>query len=189
MHLLTPISCRFTFVIAFLLLLTGAALNDQHGEESMYFGNYYCYVVKPGVFAGAAVLSLASVTLGILYYLTLSSAKERNDPWPGPVAPNQAQVGGGIAMGQPQFPPQNPPNQDPVFVHEDTYMRRQFTWPEDSWFNVGVRLYCILVRCSEKPWRSHHCTSISSWCLSGFVGMSKNTPFLKHRSLIFSHFQ
>ncbi|RVX01753.1 hypothetical protein CK203_024356 [Vitis vinifera] len=118
---------RFTFVIAFLLLLTGAALNDQHGEESMYFGNYYCYVVKPGVFAGAAVLSLASVTLGILYYLTLSSAKERNDPWPGPVAPNQAQVGGGIAMGQPQFPPQNPPNQDPVFVHEDTYMRRQFT--------------------------------------------------------------
>ncbi|CBI26566.3 hypothetical protein AAG906_004593 [Vitis piasezkii] len=117
----------FTFVIAFLLLLTGAALNDQHGEESMYFGNYYCYVVKPGVFAGAAVLSLASVTLGILYYLTLSSAKERNDPWPGPVAPNQAQVGGGIAMGQPQFPPQNPPNQDPVFVHEDTYMRRQFT--------------------------------------------------------------
>ena len=189
MHLLTPISCRFTFVIAFLLLLTGAALNDQHGEESMYFGNYYCYVVKPGVFAGAAVLSLASVTLGILYYLTLSSAKERNDPWPGPVAPNQAQVGGGIAMGQPQFPPQNPPNQDPVFVHEDTYMRRQFTWPEGSWFNVGVRFCCILVCCSEKPWRSHHCTSISSWCLSGFVGMSKNTPFLKHRSLIFSHFQ
>lgn len=128
MHLLTY-SCRFTFVIAFLLLLTGAALNDQHGEESMYFGNYYCYVVKPGVFAGAAVLSLASVTLGILYYLTLSTAKERNDPWPGPVLPtSQAQGGGGgIAMGQPQFPPQNTTSQDPVFVHEDTYMRRQFT--------------------------------------------------------------
>ncbi|KAL1362384.1 hypothetical protein AAHE18_03G077000 [Arachis hypogaea] len=30
----------FTFVIAFLLLLTAAALNDQHGEESIYFGNY-----------------------------------------------------------------------------------------------------------------------------------------------------
>ena len=128
MHVLTLHVCRFTFVIAFLLLLTGAALNDQHGEESMYFGNYYCYVVKPGVFAGAAVLSLASVTLGILYYLTLSSAKERNDPGPGPVPPNQAQGGsGGIAMGQPQFPPQNPSTQDPVFVHEDTYMRRQFT--------------------------------------------------------------
>lgn len=107
-------------MIAFLLLLTGAALNDQHGLESMYFGNYYCYVVKPGVFAGGAVLSLASVTLGILYYLTFTSAKSGNNPW-GSSVPNQ----GGIAMGQPQFPPQN--SQDPVFVHEDTYMRRQFT--------------------------------------------------------------
>nr|GLL28296.1 uncharacterized protein LOC109194085 [Ipomoea trifida]GMC93096.1 Fc receptor-like protein [Ipomoea batatas]GMC98684.1 Fc receptor-like protein [Ipomoea batatas]GMD02396.1 Fc receptor-like protein [Ipomoea batatas]GMD20470.1 Fc receptor-like protein [Ipomoea batatas] len=109
----------FTFVIAFLLLLTGAALNEQHGEENMYFGNYYCYVVKPGVFAGAAVLSLASVSLGIVYYLTLISAKNTNDPWCPPAPSSQ----GGIAMGQPQFPPQT--TQDPVFVHEDTYMRRQ----------------------------------------------------------------
>ncbi|XP_057971706.1 uncharacterized protein LOC131160263 [Malania oleifera] len=112
----------FTFVIAFLLLLTGAALNDEHGEESIYFGNYYCYVVKPGVFAGGAVLSLASVALGILYYLTLSSAKNVVDPWSNPAIPQ-----GGIAMGQPQFPPQNAQAQEPVFVHEDTYMRRQFT--------------------------------------------------------------
>ncbi|PON97019.1 hypothetical protein TorRG33x02_070690 [Trema orientale] len=113
-------STGFTFVIAFLLLLTGAALNDQHGLESMYFGNYYCYVVKPGVFAGGAILSLVSVTLGILYYVTFTSAKSGDSPW-GSSAQNQ----GGIAMGQPQFPPQN--TQDPVFVHEDTYMRRQFT--------------------------------------------------------------
>ncbi|KAK9272635.1 hypothetical protein L1049_003011 [Liquidambar formosana] len=111
----------FTFVIAFLLLLTGAALNDQHGEESMYFSNYYCYVVKPGVFAGGAVLSLASVILGILYYCTLSSAKNTNAPFGNSAAPNQ----GSIAMGQPQIPPQN--TQEPVFVHEDTYIRRQFT--------------------------------------------------------------
>lgn len=112
----------FTFVIAFLLLLTGAALNDQHGEETMYFGNYYCYVVKPGVFAGAAILSLASVILGIVYYLVLNLAKNNtNASWVGPTAaPNQ----GGIALGQPQFPPLN--TQAPVFVHEDTYMRRQF---------------------------------------------------------------
>ncbi|KAL9429460.1 hypothetical protein AB3S75_031300 [Citrus x aurantiifolia] len=110
----------FTFVIAFLLLLTGAALNDQHGEESMYFGNYYCYVVKPGVFAGGAVLSLASVTLGILYYLTLHSAKN-SGLWGNSSVPQE----GGIAMGQPQFLPQR--TQEPVFVHEDTYMRRQFT--------------------------------------------------------------
>ncbi|XP_042504974.1 protein MODIFYING WALL LIGNIN-2 isoform X2 [Macadamia integrifolia] len=104
----------FTFVIAFLLLLTGAALNDQHGEESMYFGNY-CYVVKPGVFAGGAVLSLSSITLGILYYLTLSSAENRMQ-WGATPYPNQ----GGIAMGPP------PSSQPPVFVPEDTYTRRQF---------------------------------------------------------------
>ncbi|XP_047957053.1 protein MODIFYING WALL LIGNIN-1-like [Salvia hispanica] len=112
----------FTFVIAFLLLLTGAALNDQHGEENLYFGSYYCYVVKPGVFAGAAILSLASVTLGIFYYLTLTSGKEGNEAWGSHVPPSR----GAIAMGQPQFPPHNT-EAPPVFVHEDTYMRRQFT--------------------------------------------------------------
>ncbi|KAI3432180.1 uncharacterized protein J3R85_007585 [Psidium guajava] len=112
----------FTFIIAFLLLLTGAALNDQHGEDSIYFGNYYCYVVKPGVFAGGAILSLASVTLGILYYLSLTRAKDDGQPW-GTSAPNQGI--GGIALGRPQIPPQS--TQGPVFVHEDTYMRRQFT--------------------------------------------------------------
>ncbi|CAN1293006.1 Protein MODIFYING WALL LIGNIN-2 [Linum perenne] len=112
----------FTFVVAFLLLLTGAALNDQHGEESMYFGNYYCYVVKPGVFAGGAVLALVSVTLGIIYYLTLNSAKTTATTTG--AAMNQS----GIAMGHPQFPVQGGGStQDPVFVHEDTYMRRQFT--------------------------------------------------------------
>ncbi|KDP21796.1 hypothetical protein JCGZ_00583 [Jatropha curcas] len=112
----------FTFVIAFLLLLTGAALNDQHGEESMYFGNYYCYVVKPGVFAGGAVLSFASITLGILYYLTLNSSKSINSTWGNPPVSSST----GIAMGQPQNTSQGG-TQDPIFVHEDTYMRRQFT--------------------------------------------------------------
>ncbi|GER48753.1 hypothetical protein STAS_25933 [Striga asiatica] len=107
----------FTFVVAFLLLLTGAALNDQHGEENFYLGYYYCYVVKPGVFAGAAVLSLASVFLGIVYYLILTAAKNNDSSW-GPPAQ------GGIAMGQPQYPPP-PQSQGPMFVHEDTYMRRQ----------------------------------------------------------------
>lgn len=112
----------FTFVIAFLLLLTGAALNDQRGEESMYFSSYSCYVVKPGVFAGGALLSFASVVLGLIYYLNMTSSKNRGDPWGTAPASNQ----GGIALGQPQFPPQST-TQDPVFVHEDTYMRRQFT--------------------------------------------------------------
>ncbi|KAK7821653.1 hypothetical protein CFP56_037517 [Quercus suber] len=75
-----------------------AALNDQHGDESAYF-NYYCYVVKPGVFAGGAMLSLASVALGIIYYLTLISAKNGDSLWGNTSIPNQ----GGIAMGQPQI--------------------------------------------------------------------------------------
>ncbi|KAL5568163.1 hypothetical protein UlMin_024738 [Ulmus minor] len=91
-----------TFVIAFILLLVGAALNDQHSLDSINSGNYHCYVVKPGVFAGGAILSLASVTLGILCYLTFTSAKNSSTTWGGS-APNQ----GGIVMGQPQFPPQN----------------------------------------------------------------------------------
>lgn len=108
----------FTFVIAFLLLLTGAALNDQRGEESVYFGYYYCYVVKPGVFAGGAILSLASVAFGIVYYISLTERKNGVQyPYP-----NQ----GVIAMAQPQIPPSQT-SQEPVFVHEDTYIRRQFT--------------------------------------------------------------
>lgn len=110
-------SNRFTFVIAFLMLLTGAALNDQRGEESVYFGYYYCYVVKPGVFAGGAVLSLASAAFGIVYYISLTE-KKNGVQYP---YPNQ----GVIAMAQPQIPSQT--SQDPVFVHEDTYVRRQFT--------------------------------------------------------------
>ncbi|KAL3650618.1 hypothetical protein CASFOL_007021 [Castilleja foliolosa] len=110
----------FTFILAFLLFLTGAALNDQHSEENFYLGYYNCYVVKPGVFAGAAVLSLTSVVLGIVYYLTLTSAKKSDNTW-GPAGPPPTR--GGIAMGQTQIPL---PSQDPMFVHEDTYMRRQF---------------------------------------------------------------
>ncbi|VVB14887.1 unnamed protein product [Arabis nemorensis] len=109
----------FTFVIAFLVLLTGAALNDEHSEQTMYAGNYFCYVVKPGVFSIGSVLSLVTIALGIVYYLCLTSSKH-NVAATTTTAANQ----GGIAMGQPQIPERV---EDPVFVHEDTYMRRQFT--------------------------------------------------------------
>lgn len=106
-------SCRVTFIIAFLLLLTGAAFNDQRGEESMYPGGY-CYIVKPGVFSGGALMSLASVALGIVYYVALSSSKN--------VQPWDSQQNQGIAMGHPQIPPRST---EPVFVHEDTHNRLQ----------------------------------------------------------------
>ncbi|XLR20055.1 hypothetical protein S83_047967 [Arachis hypogaea] len=47
--------------LVFLLLLTIAALNDQHNEESIYFGNHYCYIVKPRVFARRDSLRLSWV--------------------------------------------------------------------------------------------------------------------------------
>ncbi|RRT43498.1 hypothetical protein BHE74_00008600 [Ensete ventricosum] len=71
----------------------------------------YCYVVKPGVFSGGAVLSLASVALAIVYYVALSSKNAQS--W------GADQNQGGIAMGY-------PPQANPVFVHEDTYNRQQF---------------------------------------------------------------
>lgn len=116
MHANIIVICRVTFIIAFLLLLTGAALNDQRGRGQTYFGDY-CFVVKAGVFAGGAVLSLASVSLGITYYVALSFTKSI-DPWG--LHNNQ-----GIALGQPQRPPQST---EPVFVHEDTYNRQRFPW-------------------------------------------------------------
>ncbi|XP_058000226.1 uncharacterized protein LOC110653592 [Hevea brasiliensis] len=85
----------FAFVIAFLLLLTGAALNDQHGEVSFYFGIYYCYVVKPEVFACSTVSALASVILGILYYLAFNSSNSVYGPWGNPPVSNPSSV----AMG------------------------------------------------------------------------------------------
>lgn len=106
-------SCRVSFVLAFLLLLTGAALNDRRALERRYFDNGDCYVVKPGVFAGGAVLSFTSVALGIVYYIALSS---KNAPT------GDSQQNQGIVMGYPQVPAQV----TPVFVHEDTYNRQQF---------------------------------------------------------------
>ncbi|KAF7147239.1 hypothetical protein RHSIM_Rhsim03G0220000 [Rhododendron simsii] len=121
-----------TFVHAFLMFLSGAALDKYHGYETFFFETKSCYFVKPGFFAGAALLSLATVVLGIVYYLALDSAEISNNSWGGTAAaPNQ----GGIAMGHPQFPPpQHPPPQfpppnagAPVYVDEDTYKRQQFT--------------------------------------------------------------
>ncbi|CAH8358693.1 unnamed protein product [Eruca vesicaria subsp. sativa] len=109
----------FTFVLAFLVLLTGASLNDEHFEETTNATSYFCYVVRPGVFCIGALISLFTVGLGIVYYLCLNSVKQNVS-----AATTTTPVNQGIAMGQAQIPQRV---EDPVFVHEDTYMRRQFT--------------------------------------------------------------
>ena len=85
------------------MFLIGAALNYKHGEESLYCGDYSCYVVKRGVFAIAAVLSLVTVGLGILSYIKAERAKNMFDSWTPPAAPGQP----GISMGQVQLPQQS----------------------------------------------------------------------------------
>ncbi|XP_041015048.1 uncharacterized protein LOC121257864 [Juglans microcarpa x Juglans regia] len=110
-------STGITFVAGFILLLAGAALNNEHDGESSYYSGYYsCYVVKPGIFAGGAILSIVTVILGINYYLTLISANNSNmmnNPSGNPSATYQEGQGEtAIAMGQPQFPPKS--TQEPV---------------------------------------------------------------------------
>ncbi|XP_009121409.1 uncharacterized protein LOC103846265 [Brassica rapa] len=108
----------FTFVLAFLVLLTGASLNDEHIQETKTADHYLCYIVKPGVFFIGSIISLFTVGLGIVYYLCLNSVKQNV------AAATTTPANHGIAMGQAQIPERV---EDPVFVLEDTYMRRQFT--------------------------------------------------------------
>ncbi|CAL9189050.1 unnamed protein product, partial [Musa hybrid cultivar] len=109
------VASRVTFIIALVLLLSGAALNDKWGQERVYFGKY-CYVVESGVFTGGAVLSLASVALGIFYYV--SSTLPKN------IQVSNPQQNQGISLGHSNILPGTQTTL--VFVHEDTYIRQQF---------------------------------------------------------------
>ncbi|KAL0317882.1 UNVERIFIED_CONTAM: hypothetical protein Sangu_2202500 [Sesamum angustifolium] len=101
----------FTFVIAFLLLLTGAALNDQHGEENCTLA-ITTVMLKRQKQSMGCLCSSSGIAMGTINFLTECAVQPQ-------FPPQNVQY-------QPQFPP--PQNaQGPVFVHEDTYMRRQFT--------------------------------------------------------------
>ncbi|KAG6550782.1 hypothetical protein Mapa_007686 [Marchantia paleacea] len=88
------VACWITFLNAFALLMAGASLNNQR-QEYMWFGSE-CNVVKPLVFAGGALLALATVVLGLIFYLASSAAK---------AAANAARLPPGIALGQPAYGP------------------------------------------------------------------------------------
>lgn len=59
-----------------IILLTAAALNKKEGGETDYYGTITCYVVKSGIFAAGAVLSLLSAIFGIVAYISVSSATQ-----------------------------------------------------------------------------------------------------------------
>ncbi|XP_047044249.1 uncharacterized protein LOC124648551 [Lolium rigidum] len=87
-------------VIAFALFVDGAAVNGEGLRETDTFGQ--CFILKDGIFAGAAILTLAATALGITSYVLLGRQTDA-------AAAAAPKAGGGIAMGQPQFPQQSPP--------------------------------------------------------------------------------
>ncbi|GJU47802.1 hypothetical protein Tco_1217357 [Tanacetum coccineum] len=113
----TPVSkLLFVFswvasVVAVVLLLSAAGLNNRQGGQVDSYGIITCYVVKPGIFAAGAILALLSAVFGIAAFITLAPPQQ-------PI-PNQ---GFGFQMGSnvdPEknavpFPPQQfPPQQYP----------------------------------------------------------------------------
>lgn len=125
-----------TFGIAFILLMAGAALNDQHYANMRNYNNY-CYVVKSGVFAGGAVLALATVTLGIFYYITASAVKKSAE-W-GPRNQN-------IAMAQPQY---GQSSLQPVFVPENVHAQNS----EYSQYPYGSQQPPHVGHTQRAPWK------------------------------------
>jgi len=79
-----------TFILAFLTLMAGAVLSGRHITTD-------CSYVRPGIFAGGAVLAIITVLCAIVYYLLTVGKK---NPIKG--RPTQDQ---NIAMAQPQPPP------------------------------------------------------------------------------------
>lgn len=86
-------------VIAFALFVDGAAWNANVVRVT----GPVCYFLKDGIFAGAAVLTLAATALGITSFIMLRSQPDATAA--GAPKPGEQQPPAGIAMGQPQFPP------------------------------------------------------------------------------------
>ncbi|KAM0046082.1 putative modifying wall lignin-1/2 [Helianthus debilis subsp. tardiflorus] len=75
-------------IIAVVLLLAAAEINNEAGEQFDSYGYVTCYVVKPGIYALGAVLALLSAVFGIAAYVTLVSSIQNttNPPIASPVA-------------------------------------------------------------------------------------------------------
>ncbi|KAJ7537162.1 hypothetical protein O6H91_12G100900 [Diphasiastrum complanatum] len=108
-----------TFFNAFVLLLAGASLQIQD-QITHFWSNRDCLVVKPGVFAGGAILALATAILGIIYYLITCDIKKATYVAPQP----------GIAFGQ-TYGFQNGPPLPQGYQHQPPYFQNpqypQFT--------------------------------------------------------------
>ncbi|KAM0024196.1 putative modifying wall lignin-1/2 [Helianthus debilis subsp. tardiflorus] len=104
-------------VIAVLLLLTAAGLNNKEGGQVDSYGYFTCYVVKPGIFAAGAVLALLSAVFGIAAYVTVAPPTLQTTTNPAvafPVGANVDPEKSPVPMYPQQYPPQQyPPQQTP----------------------------------------------------------------------------
>ncbi|XP_041015047.1 uncharacterized protein LOC121257863 [Juglans microcarpa x Juglans regia] len=116
-----------TAIVACILLFSAASHSDEREPaETRYDGNsyegfsttikHYCPVVKPGIFASGAVLSLVSSILGIACIALTSRSSRADTPTLDNPSDDPKQGGQGeiIAIGEPQFTPKNNNAQQPV---------------------------------------------------------------------------
>jgi len=68
-----------TFAFAFFLLVAGSSMNQRQPYKNQWIDDE-CYVVKPGIFATAASLSLVTVMLNIIFYLAITTKKVEDLP-------------------------------------------------------------------------------------------------------------
>ena len=118
MYSFTNWTCRISFVVAMFLLLRVASVygyGRRTGSKPVVQGvsAQICFIIKPGVAASGAALALISVLLGIVYFHTVERLMKETET-------QEEQFTQEIPMAQAQLPPE-----PPVFVHEDTYNRRQ----------------------------------------------------------------
>ncbi|KAI3823663.1 hypothetical protein L1987_05103 [Smallanthus sonchifolius] len=95
-------------VVAVILLLAAAGLNNRQGGQVDSYGLITCYVVKPGIFAAGAILALLSAVLGIAAYITLTPPPQTNT-YPAVAFPMGANVD--PEKNPVPFPPQQYPPQ------------------------------------------------------------------------------
>lgn len=83
-----------TFGFSFFLMAAGSSMNQRQPYKNQWIDDE-CYVVKPGVFAAAAALSLLTVMLDMVFYLAITTKKVEDLPaFSYPVSNGHATVGG-----------------------------------------------------------------------------------------------
>ena len=103
-------------LLAVVLLLSVAGLNNRQGGQVNSYGYITCYVVKPGIFAAGAILALLSAVFGIAAFITLTPPQQpiTNQGIALQMGSNVDPEKNAVPFPPQQFPPQQyPPQQYP----------------------------------------------------------------------------